>query len=131
VRQAVARRRTEGVGRRDEAGTRRPRQRREQRAERRVADDDGSARIADDVFELGGRMRNRQRHGNASCAPDAALHGGIGTARRHEECDTRLIQIFVVGKERPCHAARGLIELVIGEPAVRADDRRTLAHAGE
>ena len=93
-----------------------------------IADDDRRARIADHVLELGRRMRDGQRHGHAAGAPDAALHGRIGEARRHEERDARLVQVVVVGEQRSGDAPRGVVELVVGERAVGGDDRGATAH---
>ena len=90
----------------------------------RIADDDRRAGVADDVVELGRRMRDRQRHGHAARAPDATLHGGVGEAGRHEERHARLLEIVVVAEQRAGDAARRVVELLIGVGAIDGDDGR-------
>ncbi len=60
-------------------------------------------------------MGHGQRHGDAAGAPDAALHGCIGKTRVHEERNARLVQIVVVGQQRPGNALRGIVQIVVGE----------------
>ena len=42
-----------------------------------------------------------------------------------EKRDARLVQIVVVGKQRPGDAPRGLVQIVVRESAIGRDDRAT------
>jgi len=67
-------------------------------------------------------MRDGERDGHASRAPDAALDGHVREARRNEERDARFGEIAARGDEASCDAIRGLVEIVIREDAVGCDD---------
>ena len=87
-----------------------------------AADDDRRSRVVDDVFELDGGMRHRERHRDAAGPPDPALHCGVRKGRRHQERDASLLQI-VIGAEQRCGdpAGRG-IEIVVGVASICRND---------
>jgi len=98
-------------------------ERRQHGSRRFLADDHGGAGVADDVVELRGRVRRGQRHRDTARAPDAALHGGIREAARHEKGDARLVQIVASVEQGVRTPPRRLVQVVVGERPVTGDDR--------
>ena len=83
--------------------------------------------VADDVLELGGRVGDGERDGDAAGAPDPPLDRYIVKARSGEKGDAGLRQVVVSGEQALGDARRGVEQVAIAERAFPGDDRRPVA----
>ncbi len=103
-RQAGRRSRCKKVSRRDEPGPDRYRDRRHAFGRRLVGDDDRRPRVANHVVELGRRVRQGERHGDAAGPPGADECRHVLAAGRNQKRDAALGQVrraVEEGRRRP------------------------------
>ena len=93
------------------------------RGEVGVHDDHVGVCVANDVFELGRGMRDRERDRDSAGAPDPPLRRDVSKTRRREKGDARLLQVVAAGKQTRGDASRVVEEIPIRKRAFCCDDR--------
>lgn len=89
---------------------------------RLVAHYERCAGIANDILNLGGRMRDSQGNSDTTSAPDSPQHCGVRKAWRHEERNARLLQIPSSREQHFGNTPRFLVEVAMCENSVGGND---------
>ena len=84
-------------------------------------------RVANEIFQFCGRVRDRKRHGDATGAPDGPLDRDVIESRCHEKCDARFAEIIATVEKANRRSGRRAIQIVVRKRPVSVSDCDTCA----